>query len=178
MNPLSSPLTPSPNRPNTLLAVFAVALTALQVGAAEDSPAPTPKPAETKPAEAPEKSTRKEQDPLVQLIRALTPEQKARLMENIRAWQQLAPDIKQALRARDKALRKVVADEVQAALEGTQLTQEQRELFEQRYREERRKLEATLKTEMEARRKAALEEMIARLKQSVSTPAAEKSGPR
>jgi hypothetical protein len=111
---------------------------------------------------------RKPQDPLLQLIRALTPEQKAKLMESIKTWQQLGPELKTALRARDKALRKTVNDDVQAALEGASFTKEQQELFEKRYREERKKLETSLRTEFEARRKAALEELIASLKKSVA----------
>lgn len=124
------------------------------------------KPDEEK-AEAPLPPERKQQDPLVQLIRALTPEQKAKLMESIKTWQQLGPELKTALRVRDKAIRKTLNDEVQAALEGSSLTKEQRELFEKRYREERKKLEASLRAEFEGRRKTALEEMIGSLKKSV-----------
>jgi hypothetical protein len=149
---------------------------------ADEKPAPAAvaqafKSSEKKPSEAATGTNpnRKEQDPLVILVRALSPEQKARLLENIKAWQQLSPDIKQALRARDKVIKKTLADDIQAALEGTQLTPEQREQFEKRYREERRKLEANLRTEMEARRKAALEEMTSRLKESVAAPAGDKN---
>jgi hypothetical protein len=112
-------------------------------------------------------SERKQQDPLLQLIRALTPEQKAKLMESIRTWQQLGPELKTALRARDKAIRKSLNDEVQSALEGSTLTKEQRELFEKRYREERKKLETSLRTEFEVRRKTALEDLVNSLKKSV-----------
>jgi hypothetical protein len=125
------------------------------------------KPDEEKP-EAPSPPERKQQDALLQLIRTLTPEQKSKLMESIKTWQQLGPELKTALRARDKAIRKTLNDEVQAALEGSTFSKEQRELFEKRYREERRKLEASLRTEFEARRKAALEEMVNSLKKSVA----------
>jgi len=124
------------------------------------------KPDEEK-AESPLLPERKQQDPLIQLIRALTPEQKSKLMESIKTWQQLGPELKTALRARDKAIRKTLNDEVQAALDGSSFTKEQRDLFEKRYREDRKKLEASLRTEFESRRKAALEEMIASLKKSV-----------
>jgi hypothetical protein len=110
---------------------------------------------------------RKQQDPLLQLIRALTPEQKSRLMESIKTWQQLGPELKTALRARDKVLRKTLNDEVQVALEGTAFTKEQRDLFEKRYREERKKLETSLRTEFEARRKGALDELVNSLKKSL-----------
>jgi hypothetical protein len=111
---------------------------------------------------------RKQQDPLLQLIRSLTPEQKAKLMESIKTWQQLGPELKSALRARDKAIRKSLNEEVQAALEGSSFNKEQRELFEKRYKEERKKLETSLRTEFEVRRKAALEELVNSLKKSVA----------
>jgi hypothetical protein len=64
-------------------------------------------------------------------------------------------------------LRKTLNDEVQAALEGTSFTKEQRDLFEKRYREERKKLETSLRTEFEARRKGALDELVNSLKKSL-----------
>lgn len=124
----------------------------------------TPDEGKSEPTVLPE---RKQQDPLLQLIRALTPEQKAKLMESIKTWQQLGPELKTALRARDKAIRKSLNDEVQAALEGSSFSKEQRELFEKRYREERKKLETSLRTEFEVRRKTALEDLVNSLKKSV-----------
>jgi hypothetical protein len=114
---------------------------------------------------------RKQQDPLLQLIRALTPEQKSKLIESIKTWQQLGPELKTALRARDKAIRKSLTDEVQAALEGTSFNKEQRELFEKRYKEERKKLDSSLRIEFEVRRKAALEDLVRSLKTSVAQEA-------
>lgn len=119
------------------------------------------------PVSAPQ-SERKQQDPLVQLIRALTPEQKAKLMESIKTWQQLGPELKTALRARDHAIRKSLSEEVQAALEGSSFSKEQRETFEKRYKEERKKLESSLRAEFEARRKGALEDLVNSLKKSVA----------
>jgi hypothetical protein len=110
---------------------------------------------------------RKQQDPLLQLIRSLTPEQKSKLMESIKTWQQLGPELKASLRARDKAIRKTLNEELQAALEGSSFTKEQRDLFEKRYREERKKLESSLRAEFEARRKGSLDELVNSLKKSV-----------
>jgi hypothetical protein len=111
---------------------------------------------------------RKQQDPLLQIIRALTPDQKTKLMESIKTWQQLGPELKTALRARDKAIRKSLHDEVQAALEGASFNKDQKELFEKRYREERKKLETSLRAEFEVRRKTALEDLVNSLKKSVA----------
>ncbi len=132
-------------------------------GAREERPPAAP------PTPSAERAGRKDQDSLslLQRIRALTPEQRTRLIENIRTWEQLNPELKEALVAREKAIRKSLLEEMHQALEGSQLTAEQRDLFEKRYKDERRKLEASLKAEMESRRKAALEEMTSRLKKEV-----------
>jgi hypothetical protein len=137
------------------------------------------KPAETPQEKAPPDSTqprgqnakgnaKKEADPLVQLIRSMTPEQKNHLIENIKAWEQLTPELKQALRAREKSLRKNISDEVDEAVQGAGLSAEQKELFEKRYKEERKKLELALRMELDSRRKESLQEIITRLKQEVS----------
>ncbi len=107
---------------------------------------------------------KKEQDPLVQLVKSLSAEQKSKLIESIKAWKELTPEVQQALRAREKMLRKSLAEEIEAALANTSPTQEQREFFAKRYREERRKIDQSLRTELEARRKVALEEVVAQLK--------------
>lgn len=88
-------------------------------------------------------------------------------MESIKTWEQLGPELKAALRARENAIRKSLNEEVHAALEGSSLTKEQREIFEKRYREEKRKLESSLRAEFEARRKASLEELVGSLKKSI-----------
>jgi hypothetical protein len=154
-------LSPTPSR-----FPFGVLLCAALLSAAYAPVAAHGKPEEAR-TEAATPPERKQQDPLLQLIKALTPEQKSRLMESIKTWQQLGPELKTALRARDKAIRKTLNDEVQAALEGSSFTKEQCELFEKRYREERRKLETSLRTEFEARRKGALDELVHSLKKSV-----------
>jgi hypothetical protein len=127
------------------------------------------KPNEEKDESLPQQE-KKHPDPLLQLIRSLTPEQKAKLMESIRTWQQLGPELKASLRARDKAIKKSLSDEVQAAFEGSSFTKEQKELFEKRYKEERRRVESSLRSEFEARRKVALEELVNSLKKSVLYP--------
>lgn len=129
----------------------------------------SPKPAQTEPA-APAPN-RKDTDPLVQLVRSLTPEQKTRLIESIKTWQELSPETKQALRARETALKKNISEEIDAALNGVEVTPEQRTAFEKRYREERRKLDVSLRTELDSRRKASLQEIIGKLKADLSLPA-------
>jgi len=132
---------------------------------AEDASKQPPAPAPTQPP-----ANRKEPDPLVQLVRSLTPEQKARLIESIKTWQELSPEVKQALRARETSLKKALTDEIGAALEGLELSQEQRAAFEKRFKEERRKLDLSLRAELDSRRKAALQEIIAKIKSELALP--------
>ena len=122
------------------------------------------------PAPAPAPASRKETDPLVQLVRSLTPEQKTRLIESIKTWQELTPEVKQALRARETTLKKSITDEIDAALGGTEISQEQKALFEKRYKEERRTLDQSLRAELDLRRKAGLQDIIAKIKAELSLP--------
>jgi hypothetical protein len=117
-----------------------------------------------------ERPSRKPVDPLVDIIRSLTTDQKNQLMENIKAWQQISPDLKQALRNRDSLLRKKFNDEVDAALGDTPVSTEQRAAFEERYRDERKKVDLALRAELESRRKAALDEVVQRLKKTLTAP--------
>ena len=134
---------------------------------AEETPKPQTGPP---PAQTQSNASRKESDPLVQLVRSLTPEQKTRLIESIKTWQELTPEAKQALRAREKSLKKAVTDEIGAALEGLELTPEQRTAFEKRFKEERRKLDMSLRTELDTRRKAGLQEIILKIKKELALP--------
>ncbi len=119
---------------------------------------------------APSHPNRKETDPLVQLVRSLTPEQKTRLIESIKTWQELTPEVKQALRARETTLKKSINDEIDAAIGGTEISQEQKALFEKRYKEERRNLDQSLRAELDTRRKAGLQDIIAKIKVELSLP--------
>ena len=130
--------------------------------------------AATTPGERP---NRKQVDPLVDIIRSLTADQKTQLMENIKAWQQISPDLKQALRNRDTLLRKKFKDEVDAALGDTPISAEQRAAFEERYRDERKKVDLALRAELESRRKAALDEVVQRLKKTLTAPTGAEPAP-
>jgi len=140
------------------LASFCLAALCL-CGAQAEEPQPAPRPARKDGG-----------DPLLQLVRSLSPEQKTRLIESIKAWQELTPEIKQALRSRDTALKKNFSDEIDAALEGVQYSPEQRATFEKRYKEERRKLDLALRAELDTRRKAGLQEIVGQIKTELAAP--------
>ena len=139
--------------------------------------APEPPPAKGAAATPGERPNRKPVDPLVEIIRSLTADQKNQLMENIKAWQQISPDLKQSLRNRDSLLRKKFKDEVDAALGDTPISAEQRTAFEERYRDERKKIDLGLRAELESRRKVALDEVVQRLKKTITAPAGTEPAP-
>lgn len=104
-----------------------------------------------------------ETESLKKAVKSLSPDQKQRLTENIKAWKQLTPEQRETLKLREETLRKQASEEVAAAVK--ELPEGEREAFIRRYMEERRKLQLTLRQEMEAKRKAGLADVIQRLKQ-------------
>jgi len=101
---------------------------------------------------------------------ALTPEQRKRFQENFWRWANLSPGEKKALRDRDETRKKIMEQEVQAALQeaGLQLDGEQRARFVQRYGQERRKIEEQIRKESMEKRKPMVNEIIGRLKAEFS----------
>ena len=96
---------------------------------------------------------------LLQAIRALPAEKRQQLRENLRTWQNLSDGQRQQLRERETSLRKKAAEELAACLPDAKLSAEDQELFQKRYIEERRKIEAALRAETEGRRKSELERL-------------------
>ena len=115
-----------------------------------------------------------EQEHLLRTIRTLPPEKKKQLLENLKAWQTLSDDQKQTLRDRDGQLRKRAAEEASALIADSNLSPEQTEQFQKRYIEERRKVDTSLKQELELRRKTELEEIAQRLRKEVQSPETDK----
>jgi hypothetical protein len=115
-----------------------------------------------------------EQEHLLRTIRTLTPEKRKQLLENLKTWQTLSDDQKQALRDRDGQLRKRATEEASALIADSDLSQEQIEQFHKRYMEERRKLDTSLKQELELRRKTKLEEIAQRLRKEIQSADGEK----
>lgn len=103
---------------------------------------------------------------------ALTPEQRKRFQENFWRWANLSPEEKKALRDREEMRKKVMRQEVEAALKesGLQLDAGQREQFVKRYVEERRKIEEQLRKETNEKRKPLVRDLVGRLKAEFSTP--------
>ena len=115
-----------------------------------------------------------EQEHLLRTIRTLPAEKKKQLLENIKAWQLLSDDQKQALRDREGQLRKRASEEAASLIADSNLSPEQAEQFQKRYLEERRKVETSLKQELESRRKTELDEIAERLRKEIQSPESEK----
>ncbi len=115
-----------------------------------------------------------EQEHLLRTIRTLPPEKRKQLLENLKAWQTLSDDQKQTLRDRDGQLRKRATEEASALIADSDLSPEQAEQFQKRYIEERRKVDTSLKQELELRRKTELEEIAHRLRKEIQSPESDK----
>jgi hypothetical protein len=95
---------------------------------------------------------------------------------------QMGPEERKMLREREMVYRQRVKIEVDAALRdtGLRLEGEKRDQFEQRYLQERRRIEYALRQETEAKRQEQLPALRERLKkefQEVSPPATSTSAP-
>ena len=130
------------------------------------------------PGTPPEKKKRKDQEPaptpaspefdnVRRALDALTPDQRTRFQENFWRWANVSPEEKKALREREDQRKKIIEQDVQAALQEAglqQLEPDRRAQFAQRYGEERRKIEEQLRKETAEKRKPMVKEMIGRLK--------------
>ena len=95
---------------------------------------------------------------------------------------QMGPDERKLMRVREKLYRERMKHEVDAVLHdtGLRLEGEKRDLFEQRYMQERRRIERSLRQEVESKRQQELPALKERLKKEfqetspgiTSTPAA------
>jgi hypothetical protein len=99
-------------------------------------------------------------------LNALNPEQLKRFQQNFHRWSNLSPEEKKLLRDRESFQRQKMAEETQAALASTGLTldEDAKIRFFKRYSEERRKIEESLRSEIEKLRKPQVEAALSRLK--------------
>jgi hypothetical protein len=107
---------------------------------------------------------------------AMPPEDRQVFKRNAERWMQMNPEERKVMREREMIYRQHVKNEVDAALRasGLRLEGEKREQFEQRYLQERRRMEHQLRQETDAKRQQELPALQERLKkefqeQSAST---------
>lgn len=97
---------------------------------------------------------------------SLSPDERQVFRRNAERWLKMGPEERNLMRERERVRRARLQQEAEAALReaGLRLDQQKRELFEQRYVQERRKIERELLLETEAKRKQKLPALNARLR--------------
>ena len=103
---------------------------------------------------------------------AMPPEDRQIFRRNAERWMQMGPEERKVLRERERVYRERVKIEVDRALHdsGLRLEGEKRDQFEQRYLQERRRIEHALRQETEARRQEQLPARRERLKKEFQEP--------
>ncbi|HEV3393472.1 MAG TPA: hypothetical protein VG103_08200 [Chthoniobacterales bacterium] len=103
---------------------------------------------------------------------ALPPQDRQIFQRNAERWMQMGPEERMIMREREKVYRARLSKEVDAALRdsGLHLEGEKRAQFEQRYLQERRRIEHSLREEVENKRQQELPGIQERLKKEFSEP--------
>jgi hypothetical protein len=97
---------------------------------------------------------------------SLPPAARQNFQRNAERWMQMSPEERKIMRERENLRRERIKHETEAALRdsGLLLDPEKRGLFESRYMQERRKIEQSLRQQIEAERQQQLPALIQQLK--------------
>ena len=97
---------------------------------------------------------------------AMPPEARQNFRRNAERWMRMSPEERNVMRQRENSLKATVKRETDAALResGVNLNPQERAQFESRYIQERRKVEQTLRQQIEAERQKELPALIQQLK--------------
>ncbi|PYI46604.1 MAG: hypothetical protein DMF11_08345 [Verrucomicrobia bacterium] len=97
---------------------------------------------------------------------ALPPEARQNFQRNAERWMRMSPEEQNVMRQRENLRREKIQRETEAALResGLHLNSQERAQFESRYMQERRKVEQTLRHQIEAERQKELPALIQQLK--------------
>jgi hypothetical protein len=103
---------------------------------------------------------------------SLSPEDRQTFRRNAERWIQMGPEERNRMRERERLRHEQLQREADKALReaGLRLDQEKRELFEQRYLQERRRIERELRQEVEAKRHEQLPALQERLRREFQEP--------
>lgn len=109
---------------------------------------------------------------------AMPPQDRQIFQRNAERWMQMSPEERMIMRQREKVYRAQVSKEVDAALRasGLHLEGERRAQFEQRYLQERRRIEHSLRQEIESQRQQQLPAMQDRLKKEFQETSSASAG--
>jgi hypothetical protein len=96
----------------------------------------------------------------------MSPEDRQRFKSNAERWRQMDSDERRVWRDRQDWRRQKIRREAEEALRdsGLRLEADKRELYELRYQQERRRIEQTLRQELEEKRRRELAPVVERLK--------------
>jgi len=119
----------------------------------------------------------------------MPPEARQNFQRNAERWMRMSPEERNIMRERENLRRETIKRETEAALRdsGLHLNPQERAQFESRYIQERRKVEQTLRQQIEAERQKELPTLIQELKKefqidqpakSPATKAAESANPK
>lgn len=141
---------------------------------------PTPKPAAspkpTPPADDVKAKMIRRRSEEIQHVEQLTPEERATYEQNLKLWRELPQEERQTLR--NQAGERVRAEIDKAYQDsGLALTEDQREVFALRYRQERRRMERDILNRVATERSRRMPEIIERLKREFGKPPAPPSPP-
>src|SRR5438128_4546511 len=97
---------------------------------------------------------------------AMPPAAQQNFRRNAERWMQMSPEERNVLRQRENLRRQTIQRETESALResGLRLSPQERAQFESRYIQERRKVEQTLRQQIEAERQKELPALIQQLK--------------
>lgn len=104
--------------------------------------------------------------------RDMSPEDRQRFKSNIERWRQMPPEERRELRERAGWRQERLKRETEAAIRdsGLQLEAEKRAQFEQRYMQERKRIEQALRQELREKRQRELVPVVERLKKEFAQP--------
>src|SRR5437867_6055291 len=97
---------------------------------------------------------------------AMPPEARQNFRRNAERWMQMSPEERNVMRQRENLRQETIRRETEAALRdsGLRLNPQERAQFESRYLQERRKVEQTLRQQIESERQQQLPALIQQLK--------------
>src|ERR1043165_8099367 len=97
---------------------------------------------------------------------ALPPEARQNFQRNAERWMRMSPEERNVMRQRENLRRETIKRETEAALRdaGLNLNPQERAQFESRYIQERRKVERTLRQQIEAERQKEIPALIQQLR--------------
>src|SRR5215475_6850322 len=97
---------------------------------------------------------------------AMPPDARQNFQRNAQLWMQMSPEQRNLMRQRETMRRQIITREADAAVRdsGLQLNQQERARFESRYIQERRKVEQSLRQQIETERQKEIPALIQQLR--------------